>query len=46
SPFFDSRHNMMLGGCWITNGTEALKYYRNWFRPNFYQHAGFRIVQG
>ncbi|NEO57385.1 MAG: 5-histidylcysteine sulfoxide synthase [Okeania sp. SIO3B5] len=46
APFFDSRHNMMLGGCWITNGTEALKYYRNWFRPNFYQHAGFRIVQG
>ena len=45
APFFDSQHNMMLGGCWITNGTEALKYYRNWFRPNFYQHAGFRIVQ-
>ncbi|NET24560.1 5-histidylcysteine sulfoxide synthase [Okeania sp. SIO1I7] len=45
APFFDSKHNMMLGGCWITNGTEALKYYRNWFRPNFYQHAGFRIVQ-
>ncbi|MCP2726966.1 5-histidylcysteine sulfoxide synthase [Limnofasciculus baicalensis] len=43
--FFDTKHNMMLGGCWITNGTEALKYYRNWFRPNFYQHAGFRIVR-
>ncbi|QKQ76428.1 5-histidylcysteine sulfoxide synthase [Nostoc sp. TCL240-02] len=43
--FFDNKHQMMLGGCWITNGTEALKYYRNWFRPNFYQHAGFRIVQ-
>jgi 5-histidylcysteine sulfoxide synthase len=43
--FFDNKHNMMLGGCWITNGTEALKYYRNWFRPNFYQHVGFRIVQ-
>ena len=43
--FFDTDHQMMLGGCWITNGTEALKYYRNWFRPHFYQHAGFRIVQ-
>jgi len=43
--FFDTQHQMMLGGCWITNGTEALKYYRNWFRPNFYQHVGFRIVQ-
>ncbi|MGB3237039.1 MAG: 5-histidylcysteine sulfoxide synthase [Geitlerinemataceae cyanobacterium] len=43
--FFDTQHHMMLGGCWITNGTEALKYYRNWFRPNFYQHAGFRIAR-
>lgn len=43
--FFDTKHYMMLGGSWITNGTEASKYYRNWFRPNFYQHAGFRIVQ-
>ncbi len=43
-PFFDGAHQMMLGGCWITNGTEALKFYRNWFRPSFYQHAGFRIA--
>ena len=42
--FFDNKHQMMLGGCWITSGTEALKYYRNWFRPYFYQHAGFRVV--
>jgi 5-histidylcysteine sulfoxide synthase len=45
APFFDPKHQMMLGGCWITNGTEALKYYRNWFRPHFYQHAGFRIAK-
>ncbi|MEL4898220.1 5-histidylcysteine sulfoxide synthase [Crocosphaera sp. Alani8] len=44
APFFDNRHKMMLGGAWVTQGTETLKYYRNWFRPNFYQHAGFRIV--
>lgn len=44
SPFFDNNHKMMLGGAWATQGTETLKYYRNWFRPNFYQHAGFRIV--
>jgi 5-histidylcysteine sulfoxide synthase len=42
--FFDTKHQMMLGGCWITTGTEALKYYRNWFRPYFYQHAGFRTA--
>jgi 5-histidylcysteine sulfoxide synthase len=45
APFFDSQHQMMLGGAWVTNGTEALKYYRNWFRPSFYQHAGFRIAK-
>jgi hypothetical protein len=36
---------MMGGGSWLTCGTEALPHYRNWFRPNFYQHAGFRIAQ-
>jgi 5-histidylcysteine sulfoxide synthase len=45
TPFFDDKHKMMLGGCWVTNGTESLNFYRNWFRPNFYQHAGFRIAQ-
>lgn len=45
APFFDNRHKMMLGGAWATNGTEALRFYRNWFRPYFYQHAGFRLVQ-
>ncbi|MGK7954756.1 MAG: 5-histidylcysteine sulfoxide synthase [Crocosphaera sp.] len=44
APFFDNNHKMMLGGSWATQGTETLKYYRNWFRPNFYQHAGFRVV--
>jgi 5-histidylcysteine sulfoxide synthase len=43
--FFDQKHFMLLGGAWITNGTAALKFYRNWFRPYFYQHAGFRIVK-
>lgn len=45
TPFFDNQHKMMLGGAWVTNGTEALRFYRNWFRPNFYQHAGFRIAE-
>lgn len=45
TPFFDNQHKMMLGGAWATNGTEALKFYRNWFRPHFYQHAGFRIAE-
>ncbi|MDJ0509354.1 MAG: 5-histidylcysteine sulfoxide synthase [Crocosphaera sp.] len=45
APFFDNYHKMMLGGAWVTQGTETLRFYRNWFRPSFYQHAGFRIVQ-
>ncbi|MDY6782944.1 MAG: 5-histidylcysteine sulfoxide synthase [Cyanobacteriota bacterium] len=45
TPFFDSQHKMMLGGAWATTGTQALQYYRNWFRPSFYQHAGFRIAK-
>lgn len=44
-PFFDHQHQMMLGGSWITQGTQSLKFYRNWFRPYFYQHAGFRLAQ-
>lgn len=45
TPYFDDQHKIMLGGAWSTSGTEALKFYRNWFRPNFYQHAGFRIAK-
>ena len=44
APFFDNKHFMMLGGSWATNGTMALPCYRNWFRPFFYQHVGFRIA--
>jgi 5-histidylcysteine sulfoxide synthase len=44
APFFDNRHYMLIGGSWATNGYEATPYYRNWFRPYFYQHAGFRIT--
>lgn len=46
APFFDEDHRMMLGGSWATNGSMALPSYRNWFRPHFYQHVGFRIAQG
>jgi 5-histidylcysteine sulfoxide synthase len=45
APFFDDKHPIMLGGSWATNGSMALPSYRNWFRPYFYQHVGFRIAQ-
>lgn len=45
APFFDGKHQMLLGGSWATNGSMALPTYRNWFRPYFYQHSGLRIAQ-
>lgn len=44
ASYFDTQHQMMIGGSWITCGAQAMPSYRNWFRPNFYQHAGFRMV--
>jgi len=43
--YFDADHFMMMGGSWISNGAMAAPTYRNWFRPQFYQHAGFRLAQ-
>ena len=45
APFFDTQHNIMLGGAWSSTGTYASPSCRNWFRRNFHQHAGFRIAQ-
>jgi 5-histidylcysteine sulfoxide synthase len=44
-PYFGDEHNMLLGGSWATTGTGASRYYRLWFRRNFYQHAGFRLAK-
>jgi 5-histidylcysteine sulfoxide synthase len=44
-PFFDGRHKVMRGGSWASTGAYAAPDCRNWFRPNFYQHAGFRLAR-
>ena len=44
TPTFDTRHNMIKGGSWISTGNEAIKASRYAFRRHFYQHAGFRYV--
>ena len=44
-PFFDTNHKIMLGGSWASTGAYASLSCRNWFRRNFYQHAGFRIAR-
>ena len=44
TPTFDTRHNIIKGGSWISTGNEALRASRYAFRRHFYQHAGFRYV--
>lgn len=43
TPCFDGKHQMILGGSFISCGHEASRYARFHFRPHFFQHAGFRI---
>jgi len=45
TPTFDTRHNLIKGGSWISTGNEATKHARYAFRRHFYQHAGFRYVE-
>jgi 5-histidylcysteine sulfoxide synthase/putative 4-mercaptohistidine N1-methyltranferase len=44
TPCFDGKHNMLIGGSFISTGDEASIWARFHFRPHFYQHAGFRLV--
>jgi 5-histidylcysteine sulfoxide synthase/putative 4-mercaptohistidine N1-methyltranferase len=43
-PTFDGRHNLMVGGSWISTGNEALASARYAFRRHFFQHAGLRTI--
>ena len=45
-PTFDTKHNIMKGGSWASSGNELMKHSRYAFRRHFYQHAGFRVVEG
>ncbi len=46
TPTFDGKHNIIKGGSWASTGNELMKYSRYAFRRHFYQHAGFRYVEG
>ncbi|MCH2055989.1 MAG: 5-histidylcysteine sulfoxide synthase [Thalassotalea sp.] len=46
TPTFDGKHNLIKGGSWISTGNEAIKSSRYAFRRHFFQHAGFRYVEG
>ncbi|ELS03987.1 hypothetical protein Xen7305DRAFT_00037150 [Xenococcus sp. PCC 7305] len=45
APFFDDKHHLIVGGSWASMGAYASASCRNWFRPYFYQHVGFRIAR-
>lgn len=45
TPCFDGQHQMIMGGSFASTGHEAGAGARFHFRPHFFQHAGFRIVQ-
>ncbi|MEI7816658.1 MAG: 5-histidylcysteine sulfoxide synthase [Desulfuromonadales bacterium] len=45
TPTFDTRHNLIKGGSWISTGNEATRDARYAFRRHFYQHAGFRYFE-
>ncbi|CAH2031100.1 5-histidylcysteine sulfoxide synthase [Trichlorobacter ammonificans] len=45
TPTFDTRHNLIMGGSWISTGNEATRHARYAFRRHFFQHAGFRYVE-
>ena len=45
TPTFDTKHNLIKGGSWISTGNEATRDARYAFRRHFYQHAGFRYIE-
>ncbi len=44
TPTFDTQHNLIKGGSWISTGNEATRDARYAFRRHFFQHAGFRYI--
>ncbi|TDH71792.1 hypothetical protein CCR75_003518 [Bremia lactucae] len=45
-PCFDGEHNIIMGGSFASAGANgASKFSRFHFRPHFFQHASFRVVE-
>ncbi|MBD3808577.1 MAG: 5-histidylcysteine sulfoxide synthase, partial [Epsilonproteobacteria bacterium] len=44
-PTYDTKHNLIKGGSWISCGNLANTKSRYAFRRHFFQHAGFRYIQ-
>lgn len=46
TPTFDGQHTLFTGGSWISTGNLATRAARYAFRRHFFQHAGFRYIDG
>mmetsp|Transcript_12956 Transcript_12956/g.22861 ORF Transcript_12956/g.22861 Transcript_12956/m.22861 type:complete len:891 (+) Transcript_12956:156-2828(+) len=44
APCFGGKHQLILGGSFVSSGQLASKFARYQFRPHFHQHASFRVV--
>ncbi|GAX79951.1 hypothetical protein CEUSTIGMA_g7390.t1 [Chlamydomonas eustigma] len=44
SPCFGGKHNLIIGGSFMSTGQLGSKFARYQFRPHFFQHASFRVV--
>ncbi|CEG45691.1 Formylglycine-generating sulphatase enzyme domain [Plasmopara halstedii] len=45
-PCFDGEHNIIMGGSFASAGGNGVsKFSRFHFRPHFFQHASFRVVE-
>jgi 5-histidylcysteine sulfoxide synthase len=44
-PTFDTKHNVIKGGSWISTGNLISHTSRYAFRRHFFQHSGFRYVE-
>jgi len=45
TPCFDGLHHIIQSGSFMSTGNEASFHSRFHFRPHFYQHASFRLVE-
>lgn len=45
TPTYDNKHNLFMGGSWISTGNEINGHSRYAFRRHFFQHAGFRYIE-
>lgn len=45
TPCFDGLHHVIQAGSFISTGNECSAHARFHFRPHFYQHASFRVVE-